>query len=138
MSEEYRFPYRWLRGQPSPVLFVRLFHNRHQAEALAYADSGAFYSIFLPWVAQGLAIDIPTGQRTTVAVGNGQTIVVYLHRVGLRIGHEHFSATVGFSEELGIGLNILGRATVFDRLIFCFDDAERVMVVRSISSERRS
>jgi len=130
LSREYRFPYRWLRGRPSPVLFVHLFHNRHQTEALVYADSGAFYSIFLPWVARDLGIDIPTGRRTTVLVGNGQTIAIYLHRVGLRIGREHLSVTIGFSDELGIGFNILGRATIFDRLVFCFDDAGRVLIVR--------
>lgn len=130
MSDEYRFPYRWLQGRLSPVLPVHLFHNHHQAEVWAYVDSGAFYSIFQPWVARRLDIDVPTSHCTTVVVGNGQTIAVYLHRVGLRIGHEHFSATIGFSHDLGIGLNILGRATVFDRVLFCFNDAEHVLLAR--------
>ncbi|MBL7065738.1 MAG: hypothetical protein ISS49_16290 [Anaerolineae bacterium] len=67
-----------------------------------------------------------------VLVGNGQTITIYLHRVGLRIGHAHFAATIGFSDELGIGFNILGRATVFDRILFCFHDAERVLLARRL------
>jgi len=33
---------------------------------------------------------------------NGQVITVYLHRMGFRLGREHFTATIGFSEELGI------------------------------------
>ena len=132
MSEEYRFPYRWLRGRLSPVLSVHLFHDHHQTKARVYVDSGAFYSIFLPGVARELGIDIPTGRRTMVVVGNGQTITVYLHSVGLRIGHEHFSATIGFSDELGIGFNILGRDTVFDRVLFCFNDAEGVLLAQRL------
>ena len=58
-------------------------------------DSGAYYSIFLPEWARRLGIQIRSGQREQVMVGNGQTISIYLHRLGMRTGDEHFSAMIG-------------------------------------------
>jgi len=34
---------------------------------------------------------------------------------------------VGFSEKLGVGFNLLGRAGVFDRFKVCFQERERVL-----------
>ncbi|MEA3344908.1 MAG: hypothetical protein U9Q78_01450 [Chloroflexota bacterium] len=98
----------------------------------AYADSGAFYSVFLPFVAHHPGIEMTRGERKQITVGNGGIITVYLHHVGFRLGDEHFTATIGFSSELGIGFNLLGRFSIFDRLMFCFNDHEDILYVSCI------
>ncbi|MBC2697670.1 MAG: hypothetical protein HF976_06500 [ANME-2 cluster archaeon] len=40
-----------------------------------------------------------------------------------------FKASIGFSRNLGIGFNILGRESFFDRFVFCFDDKNKVLIV---------
>jgi hypothetical protein len=55
-------------------------------------------------------------------VGDGGFIPVYLHKLDMQLGPKTFQATVGFSEKLGIGFNILGRTDVFDKFVVCFDD----------------
>ena len=65
-------------------------------------------------------------------IGNGNLIAVYLHSVGFKLGDEHFNALIGFSEELGIGFNLLGRLRIFDELMFCFDDHHQVLYVSRI------
>lgn len=132
MYDQYRFPYYPLCGRLAPLVPVRLFYNHSQVTTKAYVDSGAYYSIFTPEWARRLGIQIRSGQREQVMVGNGQIISIYLHCLGMRIGDEHFSATVGFSEELGIGFNLLGRATVFGELMFCFNDRLGTLFVSRI------
>lgn len=133
MYDQYRFPYQRVSGRPSPVVTVRLFRDKGQADVDAYVDSGAFYSVFQPYVAQRLGIDIETGLRRGVILGDGRLITIYLHRVGLRLGDEHLSATIGFSRELGIGFNLLGRYSIFDKLMFCFNDHQRTLYVSRIT-----
>ena len=93
----------------------------------AYVDSGSFYAIFEAKVAKRLGIHMEAGQHTQVTTGTGQEIRIYLHHVGLRIGEEHFTAIVAFSDELGIGFQLQGRHSIFDRLRFCFNDRDRVL-----------
>jgi hypothetical protein len=66
---------------------------------------------------------------------NSSMITVYLHRMGFGLGEEHFTATIGFSDELGIGFNLLGRFSIFDRLMFCFNDHEGTLYVSRIEGE---
>ena len=68
-----------------------------------------------------------TGEERYLITGDGGSILIYLHEIGIEIGECKFNAIVGFSDRLGIGFNILGRKDVFERLIFCFDDKKRVL-----------
>lgn len=102
MYKQYSFPYRPVHGRLSPMVPVRLFHNKSRIRTYAYPDSGAYYSVFHPSEAHDLGIEIKTGKRVRLTMANGQVITVYLHRMGFRLGREHFTATIGFSEELGI------------------------------------
>ncbi len=135
---DYRFPYRLWYGIWSPFATVRLFYDKKSATAEAYADSGAFYSIFGPVVAASLGLTITAGGRKRVRLADGRMITVYLHRMGFCLGKEHFTATIGFSAELGIGLNLLGRFSIFDQLMFCFNDHERMLYVSRIEREHES
>jgi hypothetical protein len=135
---DYRFPYRLWYGISSPFVTVRIFYDKTSATAEAYADSGAFYSIFGPVVAASLGLTITAGAQKRVRLADGRMITVYLHRMGFCLGKEHFTATIGFSDELDIGFNLLGRFSIFDRLMFCFNDHEGMLYVSRIEGEHES
>jgi predicted aspartyl protease len=125
------FSYRNFRGTFMPLVRVRLTVGERSAYTDAYVDSGASFSIFASEVAEELGVDLYEGKLVYVMVGSGAEIPVYLHRLTLGIGWEELSATIGFSEELGVGFNLLGRKDVFDQLEFCFHDAEKKLLVIS-------
>jgi hypothetical protein len=132
---DYRFPYRLWYGVWSPFVTVRLLYDRASTAADAYVDSGAHYSLFGPAIAASLGMTITSGRRQRVKLADGRSIVIYLHRLGFRLRSEQFTATIGFPEEFGIGFNLLGRFSIFDRLMFCFDDHARVLYVNRIEEE---
>lgn len=94
----------------------------------AYVDSGATYSIFRKEEADHLGLEMTRGQRRKVIVGDGKFITIFLHDVDLQIGPHRMRVPVGFSEELGVGFNLLGRYGVFQHFKVCFDDRERTVV----------
>ena len=125
------FAYRNFAGTFMPILRVRLTVGERSVYADAYVDSGDSFSIFAGEVAEELDINLYDGQLVYVMVGSGAEIPVYLFRLILGIGREELSATIGFSEELGVGFNLLGRKDVFDQLEFCFRDGEKKLLVIS-------
>jgi hypothetical protein len=129
MAEPLRLPYRLLRGRLSPVVRVILFHNRAYALESAYVDTGAAYSIFTPDVAEELSMDWRSGYPTSITGLEGRRVILFLHSVGLRIGDFHIRAEVGFSDQLGIGFNLLGRHSIFNQLQFCFNDRDGELLV---------
>jgi len=60
-------------------------------------------------------------------VGDGSFIPVYLHDLQIQVGSEQFNAKVGFSDKLGVGFNLLGRADIFDRFKVCFQENQRIL-----------
>ena len=60
-------------------------------------------------------------------MGDGSLITVYLHELEVKIGEKSFKATVGFSKQLGIGFNIIGRKDIFERFKVCFNEKEKVV-----------
>lgn len=56
-----------------------------------------------------------------ISIGDGSSIHVFLHEVLLKVEDLEFMARIGFSDELGIGLSILGRDYVMDEYVICFD-----------------
>ena len=67
------------------------------------------------------------GEKTYITVGDGSLMIVYMHRLNIQILDEIFEASVGFSKQLGIGFNIIGRKDIFERFKVCFDEKERVV-----------
>lgn len=54
-------------------------------------------------------------------------ILVYVHKIRLRIGEEIFEVRVGFAES-GVEVpTIIGRLDIFDKYIVQFDDAKRII-----------
>ena len=120
-------------GSFFPIIRVRLqstLMNRW-ISFYAYVDSGASFSIFSDKVATRLGLNFYDGELEYVLLGNGARIPIYLHRLSIGIGQEELSAAIGFSEELGVGFNLLGRKDVFDQLEFCFRDGAKKLLVIS-------
>ncbi|MBI4530325.1 MAG: hypothetical protein HY709_02285 [Candidatus Latescibacteria bacterium] len=67
------------------------------------------------------------GQRRKVIVGDGKFLTIFLHDIELQIGLHRIPAPVGFSEELGVGFNLLGRYGVFQHFRICFDDSKHTV-----------
>ena len=96
----------------------------------AYVDSGASYSVFHSDIAEILNLNYEDGEKTYITVGDGSLITVFKHQAQVRLEGQEFMATIGFSKNLGIGFNILGREFFFDRFVFCFDDRKRVLIIK--------
>jgi len=50
-----------------------------------------------------------------------------MHRIVVQLALEEFEAMIGFSKQLGIGFNIIGRRDIFERFKVCFTENERVV-----------
>ncbi|MBI5650375.1 MAG: hypothetical protein HZC40_08015 [Chloroflexi bacterium] len=134
LSDSIRLPYTVIRGYAVPVVTLDLFHNHAHTAAMAYVDSGALYSIFKSDLAERLNLDFTSGTRVPVKGLDGIQIPVYLHRVGLQIADFQISATIGFSDQLGVGFNLLGRHSIFNQLQFCFNDRDGEITITRLDS----
>lgn len=54
-------------------------------------------------------------------VGDGSFILLYLHRIEVKLGEDEFEMMMGFSAKLGVGFNLLGM-DLFDRYRVTFDN----------------
>lgn len=110
----------------SPIIPIKLEGRDGWVTFNAYVDSGATYSIFRAEIASEiLGIEIDKGKRLYVAVGDGSLITVYLHKIMIDLAGKVFKATIGFSKQLGIGFNIIGRKDIFDSFIITFNEKEK-------------
>ncbi len=96
--------------------------NNQWHELWTYVDSGATYSILKAQEADRLGIDVESGKKEGISVGDGGTIPVYFHKITIGLGNHEFKAQIGFSYKLGIGFNVPGRRDIFNRFVVCFDD----------------
>ena len=128
-SDSVHLPYGSIYKKPAPIILVNLFHNHAEVPALVYVDSGALYSVFKVDVAERLELEWSSGTRVWGTGIDGKRIPLYLHRVGLRVAEFQFTATVGFSDQLAIGFNLLGRHSIFDALQFCVNDRDGELTV---------
>jgi len=101
--------------------------NNNWVEFKAYADSGAGYSVFHESVIEILGLELEAGHKEYVTVGDGSLIPVYMHRIIVQLALEEFDAMIGFSKQLGIGFNIIGRRDIFERFKVCFMENEKVV-----------
>lgn len=121
-----RFPY--FRVAPhyfAPIVPLRIYGRNGWVGFEAYVDSGASFSIFGADRAEILGIDYTKGERILLTVGDGDRLEVYLCRLRVELANKVFSARIGFSEQLGIGFNLLGRKSFFDHFRVCFDDLHK-------------
>ena len=123
-----RFPYQQRHGKFLPIIPIKLKSVGGEWITFdAFVDSGASYSIFTAEIGEILGLNVEDGRKIYVTVGDGSLITVYLHEIDVKIGKKTFKATVGFSKQLGIGFNIIGRKDIFERFKVCFNEKEKVV-----------
>lgn len=126
------FPYMKLRGKDLPIIPIMLEGSRDWISYDAFLDSGAGYSVFHHEVAENLGLQTNVMKKINVTVGDGSMIVVYTHPVKVEIGDFQIMAEIGFSKQLGIGFNIIGRKDIFDKFRICFEEKSNVIDITPI------
>lgn len=128
-----RFPYFQLSPKYfAPIVPIKMLGEEGWIDFEAYIDSGASYSIFKSDRAEILGIDYKRGQEVFLTVGDGGLLKVYIHRLKVELANKSFIAHVGFSSQLGIGFNLLGRKSFFEHFRICFDDNEHFVEIHEI------
>lgn len=123
-----RFPYLRVGARDfAPIIALALRGKEGWVEMEAYVDSGASVSIFHADRAEILGFSYRDGRSLHLTVGDGGLLEVFLHRVPVRLAGEQFLAEIGFSAQLGVGFNLLGRRTFFERFHVCFNDHRRFL-----------
>jgi len=123
------YPYVPFKNKYIPMIPIEV-KSSEWVEFYAYVDSGASYSVFHSDIAEILSLNYEEGEKMHITVGDGSLITVFKHQVQVRLDEQEFMASIGFSKNLGIGFNIIGREFFFDRFVFCFDDRKRVLIIK--------
>ena len=121
-----KFKYRNIAGKLMPIIPIML-KGKDWKRYNAYVDSGGSRSIFHSYVADDLEINLEDGDKVYITVGDGSQIIVYIHKLTVKIADQEFKASIGFSRNLGIGFNIIGRLDIFSKFKICFDDTEKIV-----------
>lgn len=120
-----KFEYRFFDGKFLPIVPIRIKGKSDTIELLAFIDTGASYCIFKADVAEILGLDFEKGEKTEMILGDGDPITVYLHKVLVTIADKELTAIIGFSQELKISFNIIGRKDIFEHFVVCFNEKEK-------------
>ena len=123
--------YKVYKGKLVPIVTLGIKHKETWYVTEAYVVSGATYSIFSHKFSDRIGLDIKGGKLIYAQVGDGGCIPTYLHDLEVQLGEERFTCTVGLSEKLGIGFNLLGRAGLFDQFKVCFDEKKYLVTFES-------
>src|SRR3989338_6606807 len=107
--------YRFHDGKHLPIVDIKLKSCDGWYNTRAYVDSGASYSLFHADVAELLGLELEHGELTEMIAGDGDSLKVYIHRVPIFCADKEFTASIGFSKDIGVGFNIIGRKDIFDR-----------------------
>ena len=120
-----KFSYRFYEGKFLPIIPISLTENGKLIQMRAYVDTGASYSLFHAKVAEILGLDVEKGILYELVVGDGDILKAYLHSVTISLAGKEFKVTIGFSKNIGVGFNILGRKDIFDKFNICFNDKDK-------------
>ena len=130
-----RFPYYQLGPSDfAPIIPLHILGKEGWVSVEAYIDSGASFSIFHTDRAEILGIPYKTGRQIHLTVGDGGLLEVYVVKVQVEVADSRFRTEIGFSEQLGVGFNLLGRRGFFDRFQICFNDKQRFVEFHSLGS----
>ena len=121
-----KFKYTEFQDRFLPIVPIRI-KGAEWVKFRAYVDSGAGYSVFRAEMAEILGLELENGKEKDITVGDGFQIKVYQHKVKVDIADRKFTAIIGFSRQLGIGFNIIGRLDIFHKFKICFDESEQVV-----------
>jgi hypothetical protein len=121
-----RFPYREIEPNKfGPIVDLHLFGRNRLFRFYAFIDSGADYSVFDADAARIMGLSHRKGKKLPITVGDGDRMIVYRHDLTILFSGQKFIAPICFSEDLGAGFNLLGRAGFFDRFVICFHERDR-------------
>ena len=121
------FEYISHKGLWVPMIPISFKGKVSWHDAWTFVDSGATYSIFHPKELEGTGIEYKQGRKQMIIVGDGSFIPVNFLKLSIKIGDSEVDATIGFSEHLGVGFNLLGRKDIFDKFKVCFNDSKKVV-----------
>lgn len=96
----------------------------------AYIDSGAGFSVFHADYTKVLGLTLEAGEKIFLTVGDGEQIVAYIHKLPVTFAGEKFKAEIAFSPNLGVGTDLLGLASFFDRFSICFHHAKKYVEIK--------
>ncbi|PSF30608.1 hypothetical protein C7H19_23600 [Aphanothece hegewaldii CCALA 016] len=127
-----RFPYKRIRGIDQPIIPIGLEMNDLWLPLEVYIDTGAEYTVIESRIAESVGFNYRQGKRIYLKVGNGSLITVYLNRLNLQLGKIRLLCRVGFSDQLNVNYNILGKVDIFEKFKVCFAQAERMITFEKI------
>ena len=96
----------------------------------AYIDSGAGYSVFHADHAEILGLKLEHGKKIFFTVGDGAQIPAYIHKIPVKFAQKQFLAEIAFSASLGVGTNLLGLASFFEKFSVCFHHKKKYVEVK--------
>ncbi|MGK7900716.1 MAG: hypothetical protein AB4352_04750 [Hormoscilla sp.] len=117
---QIRFQYQKVNGRLQPIISIGLKLQNKWYPFDFYVDSGSEYSILRSEIADIVGFNYRTGNRISLQVGDGSFILIYLHELEVQLGRERFTCPLGFSQQLGVDFNVLGKMGIFDRFKICF------------------
>lgn len=122
-----RFPFQRIGGIWQPIIPIGIKLDSSWQRVDVYVDSGATYTILKARIAERFGFDYRRANLVNLQVGDGSLIRVYIHNLEVQLGTERFICPIGFSDDLGVPFNVLGKMYVFDRFKVCFHQGERVI-----------
>ena len=125
------FPYTLHKGYLMPIIPITIQNHK----VWVYVDSGAAFSMVGAAEAGDMGINWQSGRRQMVVVGDGSYIPTFIHEIPIQLGACPITVPIGFSERLGVGFNLLGRAGVFDQFEVCFNDRARKVTFQQLSPD---
>lgn len=128
-----RFFYKLIRGSYQPIIPVGIKFPNFWYPIEVYVDSGAEYTILEAEIAENIGFDYRQGQRTYLRVGDGSLISIYLHQLPIQLGSLQFPCRIGFSKQLNVNFNILGKADVFDQFKVCFTQSQNLLTFTELT-----
>lgn len=116
-------PYKnFTDGSRHPFATLTLKGPVQRGQIEAFVDTGADFSIFHAGWIEKLGFSKKRAIQKKIQVGDGDYIRAWLLNIEVEFYGDRFMAPVTFSDQLGLGFSLLGRAGFFNRFRFCFDD----------------
>jgi hypothetical protein len=128
----YEFSHVPFRSSAFPIVPVQLSVSGGEWLATsALVDSGASISLFDGSIGEGLGLTVRSGKKIRPS-GIGGSITAYVHRLRLKIGDEELDSDVAFTYKRRLPLNLLGRASVFERFKVTFVEMTRKTILETV------
>ena len=132
------FQYKIFDRIPCPIVDIGIRGVGVWRKIDAYVDSGASLSIFSSVDADRLGLKMKDGRKRFAGGIGGKSIPIYVYRLMVQFGPQKFYANIGFTDELGVGFNLLGREDFFSHFDITFSDVNRRLTFQPIKGKSKS